>query len=80
MIEFLKTLIKNITLKSKDETLNKYNKIIYSFIILCTLLFLGTLIYFIIKGAPNFLDSIRYSWNESKGILDSFKFTQQSFK
>ena len=72
MIEFLKNIFKKMNFKSNDEDLNKYNKMIYSVIILCAILFVGFMIYFVIKQWPNFIDAVRYNWNDSKSILNNF--------
>lgn len=70
MIEFLKNLLSKVNFKSDNEDLNKYNKIIYSIIIICAILFIGFILYFVIKQLPNFLDNVRTYWNESKSILN----------
>ena len=70
MIEFLKNIFKNVNFKSKNDELNKANKIIYSVILLCAIIFIGIVIYFVIKYFPNFIDSVRYNWNNSKEMLN----------
>lgn len=70
MIEFLKTILKKVNFKSDNEDVNKYNKIIYSVIILCAICFVGLILYFIIREFPIFMDHIRTDWNDSKSILD----------
>lgn len=72
MIEFLKSIFKKANFKSENEELNKLNKIIYSVIILCAILFIGFIVYFIIKQWPNFVTAVKYNWNESKSILNDF--------
>jgi cell division protein FtsL len=69
MIEFLKNIIKKVNFKSDNEELNKFNKIIYSVIILCALCFIGLIIYFVVKQLPSFIDSVQTNWNDSKSIL-----------
>ncbi len=69
MIEFLKTLLKKVNFKSDDKELNKYNKLIYSIIILCTIVFIGLLIFFAIQQFPSFIEAVRYHWNDSKSIF-----------
>ena len=69
MIEFLKSIFKNVNFKSKDEELNKANKIIYSVIILCTIVFIGIIIFFLIKFFPTFIDSVQYNWNNAKSMF-----------
>ncbi len=73
MIEFFKTLLSKVNFKSNNEKMNQLNKIIYSIIFLCAILFIGGIVYFIIKQWPNFVESIQYYWNDSKSILDHFK-------
>lgn len=70
MIEFLKSILKKVNFKSDNEEINKYNKIIYSVIILCAICFVGLIVYFVIKELPIFIDSVITSWNDSKSIFD----------
>lgn len=72
MIEFFKNLLSKVNFKSDNEDLNKLNKIIYSVIILSAIVFIGLIIYFVIKQFPNFIEAVRYNWNESKSILNGF--------
>jgi hypothetical protein len=72
MIEFLKTVLKNVNFNSKNKQLNTFNKIIYSIIILCALYFIGSLIFLIIKNFPKIIDSIIYNWNNAKSIFIRF--------
>lgn len=72
MIEFLKSILKKINFKSDNEELNKYNKLIYSIIILCAIVFIGLILYFVIKQWPSFIEAVRYNWNDSKSILNNF--------
>lgn len=71
MIEFFKNLLSKINFKSENEEINKLNKIIYSIIILCAIVFIGFIIYFVIKQWPNFVESVRYNWNNSKSMLNN---------
>lgn len=70
MIEFLKSILKKVNFKSDNKEVNKFNKIIYSIIILCAICFIGLLLYFVIKQFPTFIDTVRTNWNDSKSILD----------
>ena len=72
MIDFFKNLLSKVNFKSDNEQINKYNKIIYSLIILSAIFFIGLIIYFVIKMFPTFMESIQYNWNESKSILNNF--------
>lgn len=69
MFEFLKSLFKKVNFKSDNEEVNKLNKIIYSVILLCAILFVILLIYFVIKALPSFIDNFRTNLNDSKSIL-----------
>jgi len=73
MIEFLKNILKNVNFKSNNEELNNFNKVIYSIIILCAVVFIGAIVFFSIKNLPSFIDAVRYNWNESKTMLNGFK-------
>lgn len=73
MIEFLKNILKKVNFKSDNEELNKYNKIIYSIIIICAILFVGFILFFVIKQFPFFWDSVITYWNESKSMLNGLK-------
>ena len=70
MIEFLKIILKKVNFKSENEELNKYNKIVYSLIILCAVAFLITIIVIVIKAWPNIIDYFNYYWNENKSMLN----------
>lgn len=72
MIQFFKTLLSKINFKSDNEEINKLNKIVYSAIILCAIIFIGFIVYFLVKQWPNLIESIRYNWNESKSIFKGF--------
>lgn len=72
MIEFLRSLFRKLNFKSDNEKLNNYNKIIYFVIILCTLVFIGLIVFFVIKQWPSFIEAVRYHWNDSKSILNRF--------
>ena len=72
MIEFFKTLLSKLKSKSDNEEINKLNKIIYSVIILCAIVFVGFIVYFVIKQLPSFIESVRYNWNNSKSMLNNF--------
>ena len=76
MIEFFKTLLSKINFKSDNEEVNKLNKIIYSVIILCAIAFIITLIYFVIKAWPSFMENVRYNWNESKSMFNKMQINQ----
>ena len=69
MIDFFKTLFSKINFNSDNEEVNKLNKIIYSVIIICTIIFIGIIIYFVIKAFPKFMESIQYNWNEAKSTF-----------
>ena len=64
MIEFFKNLLSKINFKSDNEDLNKLNKIIYSVLILCAILFIGFIVYFVIRQWPDFVESVRENWND----------------
>ncbi len=64
MIEFLKNLLKCVNFKTDNEEVNKYNKIIYTVIILCAVIFIGVIIYFIVKYWPNFWEIVQYNWQD----------------
>lgn len=70
MFEFLKSILKKVNFKSDNEEINKFNKIIYSIIILCAVCFIGLILYFVIKQFPTFIDTFQTNWNDSKSILD----------
>lgn len=70
MIQFLKNLLKRVNFKSDNEEINNYNKIIYSIIIICAIIFMVFIAYFIIKQLPDFIQNIKNSWNDSKSILN----------
>lgn len=70
MIEFLKSILSKVNFKSDNKELNKYNKIIYSIIFLCAIIFVGFIIYFVIREFPTFIDNVKYNWNESKYLLN----------
>ncbi len=72
MIQFFKTLLSKINFKSDNEEINKLNKIIYSVILLCAIIFIVFMIYFLVKQWPNLAEAIRYHWNESKSVLNGF--------
>lgn len=72
MIEFFKNLLSKINFKSDNEDLNKLNKIIYSILILCAILFIGFIIYFVIRQWPDFVEAVKENWNDSKSILEGF--------
>lgn len=72
MIEFLKNIFKKTNFKSDNEELNKYNKIIYSIIFLCAILFIGFIIYYVIVQLPDFIEHIKEAWNNSKSVLNGF--------
>lgn len=72
MIEFFKNLLSKINFKSDNEDLNKLNKIIYSVLILCAILFIGFIVYFVIRQWPDFVEAIKENWNDSKSILEGF--------
>lgn len=72
MIEFFKNLLSKINFKSDNEDLNKLNKIIYSVLILCAILFIGFIVYFVIRQWSDFVEAVRENWNDSKSILEGF--------
>lgn len=72
MIEFFKNLLSKINFKSDNEDLNKLNKIIYSILILCAILFIGFIVYFVIRQWPDFVEAVKENWNDSKSILEGF--------
>lgn len=72
MIEFFKHLLSKINFKSDNEDLNKLNKIIYSILILCAIIFIGFIVYFVIRQWPDFAEAIKENWNNSKSILEGF--------
>jgi len=72
MIEFFKNLLSKINFKSDNEDLNKLNKIIYSVLILCAILFIGFIVYFVIRQWPDFVEAVKENWNDSKSILEGF--------
>lgn len=72
MIEFFKNLLSKINFKSDNEDLNKLNKIIYSILILCAILFIGFIVYFVIRQWPDFVKAVKENWNDSKSILEGF--------
>lgn len=72
MIEFFKNLLSKINFKSDNEDLNKLNKIIYSILILCAILFIGFIVYFVIRQWPDFVEAVKENWNNSKSILEGF--------
>lgn len=74
MIEFLKRLLSDIDFKSDDKKENKYKKIIYLAILLCAVAFIGLIIYFVIQQLPVFIEGIKEGYNNSKSILNGFKF------
>jgi len=69
MIKFLKNLLKKVNFKSDNENINKYNKIIYTIIILCAIAFIGVIIYFVVKNWPDFIQAIQDGWEDSKEML-----------
>lgn len=69
MIEFFKTLLSKINFHSDNKTVNQLNKIIYSVILLCAVIFIGFILYFIIQKWPDFLEALKYNWNETKSML-----------
>ena len=71
MIEFLKKLFKNTDFKTEDENKNKANKIVYSIIVIITIIFIGIIIYFLIKFIPGIIDSFQYNWNNTKELFNS---------
>ncbi len=71
MIEFLKNLLKRVNFKTDNEEINRYNKIIYSVIIICAVIFVCAILYFIIRFWPDFVESIRYNWNDMKLFVNS---------
>ncbi len=64
MIEFFKHLLSKINFKSDNEDLNKLNKIIYSILILCAILFIGFIVYFVIRQWPDFVEAVKENWND----------------
>ncbi len=64
MIEFFKNLLSKINFKSDNEDLNKLNKIIYSVLILCAILFIGFIVYFVIRQWPDFVEAVKENWND----------------
>ena len=64
MIEFFKHLLSKINFKSDNEDLNKLNKIIYSVLILCAILFIGFIVYFVIRQWPDFVEAVKENWND----------------
>ncbi len=72
MIQFFKTLLSKINFKTDNPEINKLNKFIYFSIILSIFIFIGLILYFIIKQWPSFIEAVRYHWNESKTILNNF--------
>lgn len=72
MIEFFKHLLSKINFKSDNEDLNKLNKIIYSILILCAIIFIGFIVYFVIRQWPDFMEAVKENWNNSKSILEGF--------
>lgn len=72
MIEFFKHLLSKINFKSDNEDLNKLNKIIYSILILCAIIFIGFIVYFVIRQWPDFVEAVKENWNNSKSILEGF--------
>ncbi len=71
MIEFFKHLLYRIKSKSENEAFDKFSKFIYSLIILCAIIFVGFILYFIVKQWPNIVASIQYNWNHFKSILNT---------
>ena len=72
MIEFFKHLLSKVNFKSDNEDLNKLNKIIYSILILCAIIFIGFIVYFVIRQWPDFVEAVKENWNDSKSILEGF--------
>lgn len=72
MIEFFKHLLSKVNFKSDNEDLNKLNKIIYSILILCAIIFIGFIVYFVIRQWPDFVEAVKENWNNSKSILEDF--------
>ncbi len=72
MIEFFKHLLSKVNFKSDNEDLNKLNKIIYSILILCAIIFIGFIVYFVIRQWPDFVEAVKENWNNSKSILEGF--------
>ena len=70
MFEFLKNLLKAVNFKTNNEEVNKYNKIIYSIIVLCAVCFIGVIAYFVVKHWPDFIEIVQENWNDSKAIFN----------
>lgn len=70
MFEFLKNLLKAVNFKTSNEEVNKYNKMIYSIIVLCAVCFIGVIAYFVVKYWPDFIEIVQENWNDSKVIFN----------
>ena len=72
MFEFFKNLLSKVNFDTENEELNKMNKIIYSIIFLCAMIFIGFIAYLVIKQWPNFLEAMKHNWKDAKSILNGF--------
>ena len=73
MFEFLKLILselKDLLKKDDNSKESKYKKIIYILILVCAIVFLGIMIFYIIKAFPAFTQSVQENYNDSKGFLD----------
>lgn len=87
MIRFLKLLISGLISKNENEEINEnenennndkknitlLKRIIYFSILLCTVIFIIFLIYFTIQQLPNFIESLKESYNDSSYIIQNLK-------
>ena len=73
MFDFLKLILselKNIFKNDDNSKENKYKKIIYIAILVCAIIFIGTLIFYVIKALPSFTQSVQENYNDSKEFFD----------
>ena len=73
MFEFLKIILselKNLFKQDDNSKESKYKKIIYILILVCAIVFLGIMIFYIIKAFPEFTQSVQENYNDSKEFLD----------
>ena len=76
MFDFLKSILSELISMFKDDDKSeetKYKKIIYIAIIVCAIIFIGILVFYVIKGIPDFSNSIQENYNDTKSIFDNIK-------
>ena len=73
MFDFLKLILselKNILKNDDNSKENKYKKIVYIAILVCAIVFIGTIIFYVIRALPAFTQSVQENYNDSKELFE----------